>query len=61
MKIICSDNFNRETHSDELVCENVSEYNGARIVALLNEAEGARSPNFYRLVPDDHVLYSWEP
>lgn len=61
MKIIAEDNFNRETVSDLLVCENVSEYYGKQFVELLNSQGGDRSPHFYRLVSDDHKLYIWEP
>lgn len=61
MKIIAVDSYGRDTRSDILVCENVSEYNGTRIVNLLNEAEGDRGSLFYRLVPDEHVLHVWEP
>ena len=61
MKIICVDNFDRETVNDSLVAENVNACYGKYIVALLNEHEGQHSPNFYRLVEDDHTLYKWKP
>ena len=61
MKIIATDNFCRETVSDSLVCENVSEYYGNLIINLLNDKNGPNSPEYYKLVPDNHVLYNWEP
>ena len=61
MKIIASDNFARETVSDYLVCSDVSEYYGNLFVDVLNSRGGVHSPRYYRLVPDDHVLYTWEP
>lgn len=61
MKVIAVSNFNNETMSDILVCENVNQYWGERIVEMFNRAAGEHSARFYRLVPDDHVLYVWEP
>jgi hypothetical protein len=61
MKIICTDNFDRETENDSLVCENVNEDMGNKIVSLLLSEEHEHSPNFYKLVPDDYKLYVWEP
>jgi hypothetical protein len=61
MKIIRVDNFDREDISDVLVAENVHEYYGKRLVAFLNEEfSGEHSPDYYRLVEDDHVLYKFE-
>ncbi len=62
MKIICKDNFDRESFSDSLVCEKISEYYGEIVVNFLNaNLSGDYSPNFYRLVDDDYELYKWEP
>ena len=62
MKIINTDNFNREDHSDSLVCENVSECYGEIIVNALNsKLSGNASPNYYRLVPDNYELYEFKP
>lgn len=61
MKIICVDNFAREDRSDQLVCENVSEYYGKIIVdSLNNKLSGEHSPDFYKLVPDNYKLYEFE-
>jgi len=58
MKIICVDNFNRESITDDLVCTNVSEYYGEYIVDFLNKKFGGdNSFNFYRLVNDDYKLW----
>lgn len=61
MKIIGTSNFDNESVSDFLVCENVNEHWGQRIVKLINEREGENSSYFYKLVPDDHELYEFEP
>ena len=61
MKIICVDNFQRDTKNDSLVAENINVHYGEYIVRLLNEHEGEHSPNFYKLVEDDYKLYKWEP
>ncbi len=55
MKIIATDNHNRESVADYLVCENVNEVYGTMFVQLLND-----QPNevrWYRLVPDTHKLW----
>lgn len=59
MKIIRVDNFDRESVSDKLVCKNVNEYYAKRIVELLNEREHESSSDFYKAVPDDHVLFEF--
>jgi hypothetical protein len=61
MKIICVDNFDREHVSDELVCENVNSYYAKTIVATLNAREHKNSANYYKAVPDDHILYVYDP
>jgi hypothetical protein len=62
MKIICVDNFNRETIDDSLIAENVNEFYGNKITDFLNkEDRDPNTPNFFRLVPDDHVLFKFEP
>ncbi|PYE51534.1 hypothetical protein DFQ00_102328 [Paenibacillus barcinonensis] len=62
MKIICKDNFNRESENDNLICENVSEYYGNMIVDILNEKlSGDHSSDYYELVDNDYELYRWEP
>lgn len=61
MKIICVDNFARETHDDVLVCENANDFYGEFIVNMLNEKlSGEHSSDYYRLVEDDYKLYKYE-
>jgi hypothetical protein len=61
MKIICVDNFARDTVNDTLVCENVNEYYGKFLVNQLNDKlSGDHSPDFYKLVDDNYVLYKYE-
>jgi len=57
LKIIAVDNFDREYVADTLIAENVNEYMGKRIVDALNEKEHESSQDFFRLVPDDYVLW----
>ena len=57
-KVIASDNYNRESISDEIVCENCSEANAIRIARLLNQET---SDKFYRAVPGGYKLYRYNP
>lgn len=62
MKIICVDNFNRESRSDNLVAENVNAYYAKFIVEILNERFSGRDcSDFYRVVENDYKLYTFEP
>jgi len=62
MKIIKTDNFDRDYVSDKLVCENVNQYYGKHIVDFLNNKfSGDNSSDFYKLVEDGQELYVWEP
>jgi hypothetical protein len=60
LKIINVDNFDTETRSDILVCENIGEFYGKDIVKFLNQRGGLGSMDYFKLVPDDYVLYVWE-
>ncbi len=61
MKIIQTDNFDRDTESDSLVCENINEYYGRIVVEHLNEKlSSSISPYFFQLVKDDHKLFEVE-
>lgn len=61
MKIICVDNFNRDTHSDRLVCENIDKFYGEIVVKSLNDKlSGEYSGSYFRLVEDDYKLYKYE-
>ncbi len=62
MKIIAVDSFNRDTESDSLICENISEYYGNQILNFLNSKYlGDESPVFFRLVKDAHKLHIYDP
>ena len=61
MKIIATDNFGRESVSDFQVCSEIDEHHGTLFVEFLNKRQGQNGPHFYRLVPDDHVLWVFEP
>lgn len=63
MKIISVDNFNRETVSDILVCENIEakQYGDCMVKALNDKFSGEDASRYYRLVPNDHKLYKFEP
>lgn len=61
MKVICTDNFNTETRSDSIVCENVTDYYANKIADLLNADAPDDSRNYYIAVSDDHKLFKFEP
>ncbi len=62
MKIIKTDNFNRNTVNDILIAENIDEIWGRRITDWLNENySGHDSPDYFRLVKDDCKLHEWKP
>lgn len=59
MKIICTDNFARESIADRLVVEGI-EHEGEAIAMSngLNQAFGGEnSPNYYTAVPDNYRLW----
>lgn len=57
MKIICVDNFGRESEADTLIAENVNKYWGEQIINALNDKEHENSQSYFRLVEDDYVLW----
>lgn len=62
MKIIRVDNFDRETISDALVCDNVAIGYSEMLVEALNSTFGGEySSDFFKLVDDDYVLYQYDP
>lgn len=61
MKIICGSNFDNESVNDELICNNVDEFFGKKIVDFLNSSGGQNSIYYYELVSEDYKLYSFEP
>lgn len=61
MKVICVDNFDRETISDRLIQEGLTQTEARTLADELNAKGGVNAPDFYRVVPDDHVLYVYDP
>ncbi len=61
MKIIRTDNFDRDYESDSLVAENVNEFFAKLIAELLNEYTGVNSQDYFKAVCSDHKLYVYEP
>lgn len=62
MKIITTDNFNREGHNEGLVAENVPEYWAHKILAHLRTAYTSEHGElWFEVVPDEHKLYKFEP
>ena len=57
MKIIGKSNFDLETESDILICENVNEYYGNKMVEYLNSIGGSNSTYYFKKVEDNYVLY----
>ena len=63
MKIVATDNFDRETVSDYLVAENITsnDYAEAMCDALNAKFGGDDALRFYQVKPDDYVLYLFDP
>ena len=61
-KIIGVDNFDRECVSDTLVCDSINKYWGDKIVEFMNKAVGGvNAQTYYKLVPQGHKLFVFEP
>lgn len=54
MKIVGTDNYNRDSIADFLVAENVDKYLGVQIVQYLNRNT---SDTYFSLVEDNYKLY----
>lgn len=61
MKIIRTDNFDRETVSDKLIATTDNSYYASLIARLLNEKQGVYRQHYYKAVEDDYQLYEYEP
>lgn len=59
MKVICVDNYARETRSDRLVAENLTE--GAATALAEEKNDNCADEDYFRVVPDDYKLHEWEP
>lgn len=64
MKIIASDNFDREIYDDILIAENITNMEAGQVMVDALNYKYCNHDNaawFYRLVPDDHKLFVFEP
>ena len=62
MKIVRIDNFGRESRSDDLVAENLSDHYAYLISDMLNEKfSGNDMSDFYKVFEDDYILYEFKP
>ena len=62
VKIVQTDNFNRDDVSDTLVAENVPPYYAEKIVKFLNDTLGGeRSSAYFQVKPDEYKLYVFDP
>ena len=61
MKIIATDNYDRDYISDELIAFNLSKKEAKRKADKMNKKTGEHSPIFYRIVPNDYKLHIFEP
>jgi hypothetical protein len=58
MKIICTDNFDRENTADRLIAENVHKDYCSDFVKFLNDKfSGDYEPNYFKAVEDDYELF----
>lgn len=60
-KIIYSDNIPTDMSSESLWLDKVDVGTAQRVCNKLNERLGNNQGPFYRVVPDNHKLYKWEP
>lgn len=60
-KVIGVDNFDRDWISDTLVEENLSKEAAEKIAQDRNYREGKHGTRYFKAVPQDHKLYTWEP
>ena len=57
MKIVDTDNFDRDYHADKVVAEGITSEILANVMCkALNDRAGPDSESFYRVVPDDYKL-----
>ena len=61
MKVICSDNYDRDWVADRLVRTGLSKEDAERLAASLNAKISPDGPDFYRAVPDEYALKTMEP
>ncbi len=61
MKIIRTDNFDRDYIPDKLIADNVAKYWAERIVKLLNKEIDPHGDEYFRAVPHNYELNTIEP
>ena len=61
MKIVATDNFDRENIDERLMEEGLDSDQADKLCAEMNNALDAPINDWYVVVPDDHVLYEWSP
>ena len=62
MKIVQTDNFDRDSVSEELVAENVPiHYAYAILNFLIDKFTSETGPHYYKIEKDDYQLYTFEP
>lgn len=57
MKIVLTDNYDRELYDEKVIAENVNERTGKKIVDLLNDDLKRFDEDYYKLVEDDYKLF----
>lgn len=61
MKVIRTDNYDRDYVDDALVAEGLSVEEASKMADDLNAKEHEDSQDFYRMVADCYELQRWEP
>ena len=61
MKVIGTSNYDVDTMSDIYCCTCDDEYMANHIALALTKIQGEDGDRFFKVVPDDHKLYTWEP
>lgn len=57
MKIIKTDNYDRELYDDIIIAEKVHPWYSASILQMLNNDPDRSDEDYFMLVPDDHKLF----
>lgn len=61
MKVIATDNFDRDYVSDRLIADNLTKADAETLAAEKNKGSGPYSDWFFLAVADDRKLHVWEP
>ena len=60
-KVIAVDNYDRDSVSDRLIEDRLTETHAVERAEQLNRETGANASWFFKAVPDDYELHKWEP